>query len=67
MNIERLQDACTLRNLEYDGSDLVEVSPGVFMFYATPLTHECHVSGQCRHLRYYAIQLGDDIVIQHTF
>jgi hypothetical protein len=67
VNIERLQDACKLRGLDFDGTPPDQVSPGVFLFYATPLTHECHVSGDCRHLRYYAIMLGDDIVIQHVY
>ena len=66
MNIDRLQDACKVRGLDYDGSQPEEVSPGVYMFYATPLTQECHLSGNCRHLRYYAIEMGDHLYIQHT-
>ena len=67
MNLERLKEECKLRNLLPDEDEPVEITPGVFMFYAVPLTHECHVSGACLRLRYYAILLGEDIVIQHTF
>jgi len=67
VNIDRLQDACKVRGLDYDGSLPEEVSPGVYMFYATPLTVECHLSGNCRHLRYYAIEMGGHLYIQHTF
>ena len=62
----RLLEECRVRGLLPDSEPLTEVSPGVFMFYATPLTQECHVSGNCRHLRYYAITMGDSIYIQHT-
>ena len=65
MNMTRLREECRVRGLLPDSDPPLEVSPGVFQFYATPLTQECHVSGNCRHLRYYAIIMGDSLYIQH--
>ncbi len=67
MNTKRLQEACLLRSIDYDRAELVEVSPGIFMFYAVPLTKECKTKGDCRLRRYYAISVGDNIIIQHTY
>ncbi len=64
--MNRFRDECKFRGIDYDGSELVQVSPGVYMFYETPLSQECRKSGHCRYTRHYAIVMGDRIMIQHT-
>ena len=61
---QRLQELCIERGLCYNHSPLpLCVSPGVFMFYATPLTMNCTRHGHCRQLTFYAVVKGEHIYI----
>ncbi len=54
-------ELCSLHGLSYDSTPPVQVSPGVFMFHATPLHESCRRSGHCRQHSYYAATYGDNL------
>ena len=57
--INKIHQACIQRGLSYNGNSPIETSPGVFLFYATPLHASCKRNGACRELRYTYVSLGE--------
>ena len=57
--IQKITDVCIGAGLSYDGLPPVQVSPGVWMFYAV----ECSRKGHCRQHPRYAIQKGDRVIL----
>ena len=49
---------CMQRGLSYRNSPPVQVSPGVWMFYAVPMDESCSKHGSCRQRQFYAIDVG---------
>ena len=63
MILDRLQDVCKEKGLIPDGDIPLQISPGVYLFYATPISLNCRKYGQCKHQRYYMIELGSHLTI----
>ena len=59
--VEKLRDLCLMHGLSYDSTPPVQVSPGVWMFQATPLHQSCRREGQCRQQTYYAAMIGKQL------
>ena len=59
---DSIAGVCSNYELIYDPSVLpIKIGPDLYIFYATPLTDECHSAGACRVLSYYA-HVGGPVV-----
>ena len=61
--VTQLSDLCTMAGLSYDLTPPVQVSPGVFTFYATQLHDSCRKRGECREQLYYAMHKEGKLVL----
>ena len=57
--ISLLQNLCEEKNLSYDGTPPIEVSPGVWRFLAVERSEQCMRHGYCRQLSHFATMSGD--------
>ena len=56
--MHQIDNLCTQRGLSYRHTPPVQVSPGVWMFYAVPMDRDCKNYGSCRQRQFYAIDIG---------
>ena len=61
--VTQLADLCVVAGLSYDGTPPTQVSPGVWMFYATQLNESCRKLGDCRQTTHYAVQYRGKLVL----
>ena len=61
--VTQLSDLCVMAGLCYDLTPPVQVSPGVFTFYATQLHDSCRKRGECREQMFYAMYKEGRLVL----
>jgi hypothetical protein len=61
--IESIGECCKKAHLSYSNLLPTQVSPGIFCFHATEMTDDCAKRGYCRQMRYYAREVGGEMVL----
>ena len=61
--IKKIFDLCTSRGLSYSGMAPVQVSPGVYLIYATEMNYSCKSHGHCRQKTYTIVEVGNQLKI----
>ena len=54
----QIDNLCIQQGLSYQHNPPVQVSPGVWMFYAVPMDNSCSKHGSCRQRQFFAIDVG---------
>ena len=54
----QISNLCIQQGLSYQHNPPVQVSPGVWMFYAVPMDGNCQKYGSCRQRQFFAIDVG---------
>ena len=52
---------CLQHGLSYHHHPPIQVSPGIYMFYAVKMDDNCRNHGSCRQQQYYAIDIGSSL------
>ena len=61
--VASISEYCKESHLSYDGGSPIQVSPGVWKFYAVEMNHACRREGHCREQVYHACLLGKTLHI----
>ena len=54
----KIESLCTQNGLSYQHHAPIQVSPGVWMFYAVDRDYNCTKFGSCRQRQHFAIDVG---------
>ena len=59
--IYRIGTLCSHIGLSYHNNPPIQVSPGIWMFYAVRMDDPCRKYGSCRQYQFYAIDTGSEL------
>ena len=54
----QIESLCLQSGMSYHRTAPVSVGPGIWMFYATPMSEQCKKYGSCQQMPFYAVDFN---------